>query len=270
MPVLIAIPEPSVDAEYNRRSLPTYLEALKAAGAEARIVPLNAPQERVAQMLAGVQGILLPGSRFDVDPQRYGEQPIAECGPADAARTAVDELLLQDAFNLRKPILGICHGTQTLNVWRNGSLVQDLQTGINHQPGRGVVEAHPVEVRAGSRLAGLLAQVGAEPEVAQVNSSHHQAIRVPGDQLRVVAVSPGDGVIEAVELDAPEHFVVAVQWHPERTYAESAFSRAIFQAFVDAVEGWEAPQINDSVVDVVVRSKAEPAARPAAEPLTRK
>jgi putative glutamine amidotransferase len=266
MPAVIAIPEPSVDAEYNQRSLPTYLEALKAAGAEARIVPLNAPQERVAQMLAGVQGILLPGSRFDVDPERYGEQPIAECGPADAARTAVDELLLQDAFNLRKPILGICHGTQTLNVWRNGSLFQDLEaelhTGVNHQPGRAVVEAHPVEVRAGSRLAGLLAQVGAEPGAAQVNSSHHQAIHVPGDQLRVTAVSPDDGVIEAVELDAPEHFVVAVQWHPERTYAESAFSRAIFQAFVQAAEGWDAPQIIDSVGDVGEEPKAEPAAGP--------
>jgi putative glutamine amidotransferase len=261
MPAVIAIPQPSIDEEYNERSLPTYLKALKAAGAEARIVPLSEPQERVAQMLAGVQGILLPGSLFDVDPQRYGEQPIAECGPADAARTAVDELLLQDAFNLRKPILAICHGTQTLNVWRNGSLVQDLQTGVNHQPGRTVVEAHPVEVRAGSRLAGLLAQAGAEPGAAQVNSSHHQAIRVPGDQLRVVAVSAGDGVIEAVELDAPEHFVVAVQWHPERTYAESAFSRAIFQAFVEAAEGWESPRIQNSVGD----SAAGPAAEPAAQ-----
>jgi putative glutamine amidotransferase len=227
MPAVIAIPEPSVDAEYNQRSLPTYLEALKAAGAEARIVPLNAPQERVAQMLAGVQGILLPGSRFDVDPERYGEQPIAECGPADAARTEAE-----------------------------------LHTGVNHQPGRAVVEAHPVEVRAGSRLAGLLAQVGAEPGAAQVNSSHHQAIHVPGDQLRVTAVSPDDGVIEAVELDAPEHFVVAVQWHPERTYAESAFSRAIFQAFVQAAEGWDAPQIIDSVGDVGEEPKAEPAAGP--------
>ena len=75
-----------------------------------------------------MQGILLPGSGFDVDPERYGEARIPECGEADPARTAVDELLLQDAFNLRKPILAICHGAQTLNVWRNGSLIQDLKT----------------------------------------------------------------------------------------------------------------------------------------------
>ncbi len=251
MPAIIAIPEPSVDAEYNRRALPAYVQALDAAGAQALVVPLHEPQDRVAKMLAGVQGILLPGSRFDVDPQRYGEQPIAACGPGDPARTAVDELLLQDGFNLRKPILAICHGTQTLNVWRNGSLIQDLQTSVNHQPGRTVVEAHPVEVRAGSRLAGLLAASGGARAdgVAQVNSSHHQAIRVPGDQLLVSAVSPGDGVIEAVELNAPEHFVVAVQWHPERTYAESALSRALFRALVREAEAWCPPRVDESVAE---------------------
>jgi putative glutamine amidotransferase len=250
--VRIAIPEPSVDAGYNGRSLPAYVKALEAAGAEAVVVPLNEPQERVAKMLAGVQGILLPGSRFDVDPQRYGEEPIAECGPDDPARTAVDELLLQDGFNLHKPILAICHGTQTLNVWRNGSLIQDLQadrkTKIDHQPGRTVVEAHPVEIHAGTRLAGLLEEGASRPGdgVAQVNSSHHQAIRAPGDQLKVTAVSPGDGVIEAVELDSPDHFVVGVQWHPERTQAESALSRAIFRAFVREAEAWQPPRIHAS------------------------
>lgn len=73
-----------------------------------------------------------------------------------------------------------------------------------------------------------------------MNSSHHQAIRVPGDGLRVVAVSPADGVIEAVELDSPEHFVVAVQWHPERTFKESEASRQIFAAFVGEAERWKA------------------------------
>jgi putative glutamine amidotransferase len=203
-------------------------------------VPLNEPQECVARLLAGVQGVLLPGSRYDVDPERYGEARAPECADADPARTAADELLLQDAFNLRKPILAICHGAQTLNVWRNGALIQDLRTAVNHRPGRDVVEAHPVQIVQGSRLKGILAQA-AEAKV-QVNSSHHQAIRTPGDNLHVVAVSPGDGVIEAVELDAPSHFVVAVQWHPERTYAQSRFSRAIFSAFVDAAQDWQAPQ----------------------------
>jgi putative glutamine amidotransferase len=188
-----------------------------------------------------VQGVLLPGSRYDVDPQRYGEARSPECADDDPARTAADELLLQDAFNLHKPILAICHGAQTLNVWRGGALIQDLKTEVNHRPGREVVEAHPVKIAEGSRLTGMLP--ANEDAVVQVNSSHHQAIRNPGDQLRVTAVSPGDGVIEAVEMDAPNHFVVAVQWHPERTYGESGFSRAIFSAFVQAAEAWQAPRV---------------------------
>ncbi len=243
MAVRIAIPEPtSDDPEYNARALPQYVAAIEAAGAEPVVVPLKAGQDRVAKLLAGVQGVLLPGSHYDVDPERYGEARAPECADADPVRAAADELLLQDAFNLRKPILAICHGTQTLNVWRGGSLIQDLRTPVNHRPGRDVVEAHPVKIAQGSRLTEILACVG--ESAAQVNSSHHQAIRTPGDNLRVAAVSPSDGVIEAVELDAPNHFVVGVQWHPERTYAQSEFSRAIFSAFVQAAGAWQTPQVD--------------------------
>jgi len=246
MCVHIAIPEPtSNDSAYNQQTLPQYFAALQSAGAKPILVPLHERQDRVARLLAGVQGILLPGSRYDVDPQRYDEAPIPECGEADPPRTAVDELLLQDAFSLHKPILAICHGTQNLNVWCNGSLVQDLQTAVNHRPGREVVEAHAVRLTPNSRLSRLLPR-GERPE-PQVNSSHHQAIKVPGDNLLVSAVSPVDGVIEGVELESDEHFVLAVQWHPERTYIESAFSRAIFAAFVQAAVVWEPRRIEESV-----------------------
>lgn len=262
MSIRIAIPEPSIDTEYNQRSLPPYISALQSAGATAIIVPLHERPERIAKLLSTTYGVLLPGSRFDVDPQRYGEQPIAACGPADSARTAVDELLLQDAFNLHKPILGICHGTQTINVWRNGALIQDLPTAlgttVNHSPDRAVVDAHSVAVTAGTRLAAILEStagaahaklepLGAGPEQLAVNSSHHQAIRTPGDNLRVAAVSTADNVIEAVELDSPDQWVVAVQWHPERTYTISAFSRAIFAAFVQASTTWQPRRIEESV-----------------------
>jgi len=271
----IAIPEPtSTDPDYNARSLPLYLDALRAAGAEPLVIQLTATQVQVAQLLSGVQGILLPGSRYDVDPQRYGAERIPECSEADPGRAAVDELFLQDAFNLRKPVLAICHGTQTLNVWRNGALIQDLQTEVNHRPGRDIIEAHPVRISPGSRLAAVLSSCAPRlspaagfqkrsdlkgpdfsraeertqktevlaPEV-QVNSSHHQAVLRPGDNLRVTAVSPLDNVIEAVELDAPDHFVVGVQWHPERTFQQSAFSRAIFSAFLEAVRAWHPPAV---------------------------
>lgn len=246
MAIRIAIPEPTgTDTAYNARALPQYIAALKAAGALPVVVPLNERQDQVAKRIVETQGVLLPGSGFDVDPERYGEQRQPECGPADGARTAVDELLLQDAFNLRKPILAICHGVQTLNVWRNGSLIQDLKTSVNHRPGREVVEAHPVRIAEGSRLSRLLPP-GEKLDV-QVNSSHHQALREPGDQLVVTAVSPQDGVIEAVELDAADHFVVGVQWHPERTYAQSAVSRAIFAEFVKTAASWKAPVANGQI-----------------------
>lgn len=249
MPVQIAIPAPTgSDAAYNARSLPQYVAAVEAAGAEAVVVRLNEAQERLTKLLAGVLGILLPGSGFDVDPEQYGVPRIAECGPPDPARAAVDELLLQDAFNHRKPILAICYGAQSLNVWRKGSLIQDLDTvmgtPVNHRPGREVVEAHSVRIRNGSRLSRLLPP-GKAMEV-QVNSSHHQAILEAGDSLVVSAVSPLDGVIEAVELDDADHFVVGVQWHPERTFEQSSVSRAIFSAFVDAVAAWIVPPMKES------------------------
>jgi len=242
MPTRIAIPEPSSDAEYNSRSLPPYLAALQSWGAVPVVIPLCERQDSVANLLAETQGVLLPGSRFDVDPERYGEVRIPECGPADPGRTSVDELLLQDAFNLRKPVLAICHGLQTLNVWLNGSLIQDLnsvlKTRVNHSPGRSVTGAHPISIVPGSILGRLTGQ--AVPVIDKVNSSHHQALGRVGDQLAVTAISPDDGVVEAVEVDSPDHFVMGVQWHPERTLEVSELSRGIFQAFVEASTKWRA------------------------------
>ncbi|HEU5352641.1 MAG TPA: gamma-glutamyl-gamma-aminobutyrate hydrolase family protein [Terracidiphilus sp.] len=274
MPLRIAIPEPSsLDTEYNQRALPPYLAALHSAGAVPLLVPLHERPDRVARLLAQAHGILLPGSRYDVEPERFNEARIPQCGPADSGRTAADELLLQDAFNLRKPILAICHGAQTLNVWRNGSLFQDLPTQlgtqVDHSPGRAVVEAHPVRLTPGSRLAALSSAADesrknesqsnqtqtseTQTRETQVNSSHHQAIRRVGDQLRVAAVSPADGVIEAVELDSADHWVVAVQWHPERTYAESPLSRDLFAAFLRAAQAWQPRPIHESVHEPIVR-----------------
>jgi putative glutamine amidotransferase len=80
----------------------------------------------------------------------------------------------------------------------------------------------------------VLSQIPPEATELYVNSSHHQAIGRPGEGLAVVATSPVDGVIEALEATEPSQFVVAVQWHPERSYETSAASRALFAAFLDA------------------------------------
>jgi putative glutamine amidotransferase len=256
----IAIPEPtSTDAAYNQRSLPQYIHAVEAAGGAA--VPIFLHESRTTQesLLASCSAILLPGSPADIDPARYGQQAVKECAAKDAAREAADDLLLHDAFDQGKPILGICYGLQSLNVWRRGSLIQDLPhpvapvpsggasvdtTVVNHQPGREVQNAHPVVVTPATRLFGAVSAVGedvGERSSLSVNSSHHQAVGLPGEQLMVAAKSPVDGVIEALEGADPRQFVVAVQWHPERSYGSSAASRALFRAFVEAARSW-APQ----------------------------
>jgi putative glutamine amidotransferase len=257
MSIRVAIPEPTTsDAEYNARSLPPYLSALKSVGATPVLISLREPQDRVADLLASTSGVLLPGSGYDVDPETYGKERIDACGPTDAGRGAVDELLLQDAFNLYKPILAICHGIQTLNVWLNGTLVQDLETvlktPVNHRPGRDIVSAHSLHIVSDSRLGSIASSVKGSPDasenfVADCNSSHHQAIDRIGDNLRVVAISPEDRVIEAVELDSTAHFVLGVQWHPERTFEVSLLSRAIFTAFVRSAEAWRPRHIRTSV-----------------------
>jgi putative glutamine amidotransferase len=244
----IAIPVPtSNDLEYNRRSLIQYAQALERSGAEPVEVPLNQPPAATAKLIADCQGILLPGSGADVNPQKFGQEPEPETAPADPARENVDELLLQDAHNMGKPIFAICFGTQMLNVWRGGTLVQHLAPmPVNHAAGRTVGVAHTAAV-APSSLLGELAKAEDPPERdgflrLPINSSHHQAIGIPGDGLRVSARSPEDGVVEAVE-GTPEgvggNFVLGVQWHPERTFEESAASRALFRRFVDEAAAWQ-------------------------------
>src|ERR1039458_1323825 len=181
----IAIPVPTTtDAEYSRRSWQQYASAVERSGGEAVEVPLGEPPATTARLIAECQGVLLPGSPADVNPQKYGQQPIAECAPADLARENVDELLLQDAHNMGKPIFTICFGTQMLNVWRGGTLVQDLAPmPVNHKAGRTVAVAHTAAVAPDS----LLGQVAAVEQVPMrdgflrlpVNSSHHQAVGLP-------------------------------------------------------------------------------------------
>ena len=242
----IAIPVPSTDPEYSSQAWQQYATAVERSGGEAVEIPLGDPPATTARLVAECQGILLPGSGADVNPQKYGQEPVPECAPPDPSRENVDELLLQDAHNMGKPILTICFGTQTLNVWRGGTLVQHL-TGlpVNHKAGRKVPIAHTVEVATDSLLGQMVStEQSAETDGdlrLPVNSSHHQAIATAGDGLRVSARSSIDGVIEAIENtdDAPGgRFVVGIQWHPERTFDESAVSRALFARFIAEAEAW--------------------------------
>ena len=161
-------------------------------GAVGVPIPLDASPATIAKLVGSCSGVLLPGSPADVNPQKYGEAPIPECAAPDPAREAVDELLLQDAFNLHKPLLGICYGMQALNVWRGGTLIQHLPmvTSSRSRSGSWDPERASVRLTPGSKLAEF---IGAddhdlisitEPAATVVNSSHHQAVGAPGDGLQ--------------------------------------------------------------------------------------
>jgi putative glutamine amidotransferase len=249
----IAIPLPtSKDLPYNQRSWPAYATAITNSGGEAVAIDLTLSSAQINALAASCDGILLPGSPADVDPALYGTDRDPASAPADPAREAVDYLLLDHAARFAKPILGICYGVQSLNVWRGGSLIQDLTPmPVNHEAGSSVAIAHSALIAPNSLLASLLTPDEA-PESngflrLPINTSHHQSIAAPGDGLRIVARCPDDGVIEAVELDSDatmfhvEHssrppFLLGVQWHPERSYNISAASRALFHRLVSEAQ----------------------------------
>jgi putative glutamine amidotransferase len=239
----IAIPVPnSTRPDYVLRALPQYEHAVRASGGEPVIIEVNATPSQIAQAIKHCDGVLLPGSPADIDPEKYGAEKHEKTAPPDPFRDNTDELLLQDAYNMRKPVLAICYGLQSLNVWRTGTLDQDLPDAVNHRAGRAVAQAHQVQIESESKLAKILrdrhALAGSSELTVPVNSSHHQAPDVVGDGLRLVAWCPEDGVKEAVESTTHDHFVLGVQWHPERDFDQSASSQAIFSAFVQTAAAW--------------------------------
>ncbi len=241
----IAIPMPhSLDREYAERAIPQYERAVEQAGGEPVRIPLDQTQaewmKEVTKLIERCDAVLLPGSNADVDPAKFGATRSPRTAAADPRRDAVDGLLLQDAYNLRKPVLGICYGLQSLNVYRAGSLIQhipdflpeELRSRVDHEAGKKVAVAHAIEVEKDSKLAGILGR--GEKLVVPVNSSHHQSADRIGEGLRISARCPDDGIVEALEGTAPNHFVLAVQWHPERSVEADQPSRAIFRALIEA------------------------------------
>jgi putative glutamine amidotransferase len=262
----IAIPMPhGTDPEYAERAIPQYEHAVTLTGGEPVRVPLDQTADEVLRIMQHCDGVLLPGSKADVDPARFHASRSPHTAAADPRRDAVDDLLLEHAYKLRKPVLGVCYGLQSLNVHCAGSLIQHIpdflpeetRTKVNHEAGKSVPVAHAVEIDRDSNLAAILcgdsrAQLGeafsrADADLVReaalaaggklvipVNSSHHQSADAIGDGLRIVARCTDDGIIEALEGTAPDHFVLAVQWHPERSVEQDAPSRAIFRAFIEA------------------------------------
>jgi len=240
-PPRIAIPLPhSLDPEYAERAIPQYERAVELAGGQPVRIPLDRRAEEVLRLGHGCDALLLPGSKADIDPSKFHAERSRHTAAADPRRDAVDKLLLADAYDQRKPVLGICYGLQSLNVHSGGSLIQHIpdflpeetRSKVNHDAGKTVAIAHTVEIQPDSQLAEIVRQ-----RVVPVNSSHHQSAEDIGKGLRIVARCPDDGIIEALEGTSPDHFMLAVQWHPERSVDDDEPSRAIFRALVEAARG---------------------------------
>src|SRR5258708_32079392 len=207
------------------------------AGGEPIRIPLDLTTAEVMKIIEQCDGVLLPRSNVDVDPAKFNAARSSQTAAPDPRRDTVDELLLQDAYNMRKPVLGICYGLQSLNVYRSGSLIQHipdflppgLRATVNHEAGRTVKVAHKVAIEPQSVLADIVrdslpahvqfpggedsaqqkpaASPGASATVViPVNSSHHQSADVIGDGLTVVGRCGDDGVVEALGGTSPDHF----------------------------------------------------------------
>jgi putative glutamine amidotransferase len=227
---------------------PTYCRAIEAAGGVPLILPIVGaavprtgelqtarqwhPEDihaRIADMLECVGGVLLIGSMGDVPPQRYNQPRHEATQPLHEEKEAFDFALMEALAGWPGPVLGICYGTQLLNVAMGGTLHQDIPTQLAVGPwhGAGFDESrrHWVRIEPGTRLGEI---IGASE--IEVNTTHHQAIDRVAPPLRLAATSV-DGVTEAVELRESNRFFIGVQWHPERMIDKAAHLR-LFEAFV--------------------------------------
>jgi putative glutamine amidotransferase len=238
----IGVPYRTAKEELNGDSgkYDRYLAALREAGAEPVPVSLRLSPEEVSALARTLDAFVLTGSPADVDPALYHAARHPRTEDADPLREKTDWALLKHAFAEEKPVLAICYGIQSLNVFLGGTLVQHISIGdvssevkttiphwLREQPKE---FHHAVRIEAGTRLARL-----AGSAEAGVNSSHHQSIREPGNNLRVVARA-ADGVIEAVEWTGGPQWVTGVQWHPERMMDDS-LSRALFRELAAVARG---------------------------------
>jgi putative glutamine amidotransferase len=206
-----------------------YTSAVAAAGGLAVALPHDAGLAEA--YLDRLDGLIVTGGAFDVDPALYGDTDRHETVALKADRTTAELALLQGALRRNMPVLGICGGQQLLAVALGGTLIQHIPDSVpdalEHEQKTSHYEAgHEARIIPGTRLYEIVG-----PRM-QVNTSHHQAVKDPGRSV-VNAVAP-DGVIEGIE-DPAWRFCIGVQWHPEYLIDEG--DKAIFAALVAAANG---------------------------------
>jgi len=205
-----------------------YCSAVREAGG----VPLVLPHEpSLVERYAGLlDGLLVSGGAFDVDPALFGETNMHPTVVLKEGRTDFEIAITRAMLKADKPILGICGGQQLLAVALGGSLIQHIPDEVNEalaheQPNPRHEAGHHVAIKEGSKLHQITGEV-----LIPVNSAHHQAVKDVPDNVVVDAVAP-DGVIEGIE-DPTRTFCIGVQWHPE--FHISPADVRLFKAFVDA------------------------------------
>jgi putative glutamine amidotransferase len=210
-----------------------YGEAVAAAGGVPIHIPLIPDTELISEFVGRLDGLLLPGSASDVDPLRYGREPHKMLGAVHPLKDETDLLVLKEAEERRLPLLAICFGMQVWNVYRGGSLIQDISSEVPnaHKHEQGAPRdrhSHHVSIRPESLLSSLAGELG-----ALVNSHHHQALEQVGEGVQVCAWS-SDGLVEAIEDTREGRWALGVQWHPEIGWEKDRLSSNIFKSFLQA------------------------------------
>ncbi len=223
----------------NHAASDTYVRATDlVVRAVPVLLPANGEAADLATLVARLDGLILTGSRSNVQPSLYGGPPHPDGTPEDARRDALTLPMIRAAIAAGLPLLAICRGMQELNVALGGSLhqrLQDLPGRIDHSTPivplarMRTAKAHAVRVMAGSWLH----RIAGAREIA-VNSLHNQGIDRLAPGLVVEGTAP-DGTIEAVRVANAPGFAVGVQWHPEYDHDSDAISRRILESFGDAV-----------------------------------
>ncbi len=208
----------------------TYIYGVERAGGTPVILPVTEDPAALKDAVAKMDGILVSGG-VDVLPLIYGEPMESFCQKVVPERDEYEILMIREAYRQKKPILGICRGMQVLNVAFGGTLYQDLEAqGLKNHSYAGRIDGdhavHRVDFEPGSILCGVFGQD------LMTNSRHHQAVKDPGENVRITARSE-DGVIEGIEISGGHPFTVGVQWHPEMMQ-ETDEHPLIFKAFIDA------------------------------------
>ena len=197
----------------------SYVTSIERAGGRALLVPPS--EDAVEETLDALDGLILSGGE-DLHPEAYGADAHPETRGMQPDRDRAELSLLEGALERDMPVLAICRGSQVLNVGLGGDLVQHLPDVLGserHRHTPGEFADHDVDLKKGSRLAGLLG------DRAPVKSHHHQGYGRLGSGLEPVGWAE-DGTIEALEHSS-KRFALGVLWHPEE-----GDDRALFEAVV--------------------------------------